>query len=52
MVRKIVGNMMTIRMSLGMGIIFLSVAIARFLPGYDSKLALWSIFITSFFVLF
>ncbi|MDD2487029.1 MAG: oligosaccharide flippase family protein [Candidatus Gracilibacteria bacterium] len=51
-VQKIIGNMMTIRMSLGIAIIFLSVGIAYFLPGYNSKLALYSIFITSFFVFF
>ncbi|MCK9272230.1 oligosaccharide flippase family protein [Candidatus Gracilibacteria bacterium] len=51
-VQKIIGNMMTIRMSLGIGIIFLSVGIAYFLPGYNSSLALYSIFITSFFVFF
>lgn len=48
--QKIVNNMMTIRMSLGLMIIFLSVSIAYFLPWYNSKMALWWIFITSFFV--
>lgn len=52
LVRKIIWNMMTIRMSLWVLIIFLSVSIAYFLPWYNSKLALWSIFITSFFVFF
>lgn len=51
-VQKIIWNMMTLRMSLWIGIIFLSVWIAYFLPGYNSKLALYSIFITSFFVFF
>ncbi|EKD66024.1 MAG: polysaccharide biosynthesis protein [uncultured bacterium (gcode 4)] len=51
-VRKIIWNMMTIRLSLGFLIIFLAVGIAFFLPWYNSSLALWSIFITSFFVFF
>lgn len=52
LVQKIIWNMMTVRLSLWILIIFLSVAIAYFLPWYNSKLALWSIFITSFFVFF
>ena len=51
-VQKIIWNMMTIRMSLWIWIIFLSVWIAYFLPWYNSSLALYSIFITSFFVFF
>ncbi len=52
LVQKIIWNMMTIRASLWILIIFLSVAIAYCLPWYNSKLALYSIFITSFFVFF
>lgn len=52
LVQKIIWNMMSIRLSLGVWIIFLSVWIAYFLPWYNSCLALWSIFITSFFVFF
>lgn len=52
LVQKIIWNMMTIRLSLWISIIFLSVLIAFFLPWYNSSLALWSIFITSFFVFF
>ncbi|MBP8016834.1 oligosaccharide flippase family protein, partial [Candidatus Gracilibacteria bacterium] len=51
-VQSIIGNIMTIRMTLGILIIFLSVGIAYFLPGYNSNLALTSIFITGFFVYF
>ncbi len=51
-VQKIIWNMMSIRMILWILIIFLSVWIAYFLPWYNSKLAITSIFITWFFVYF
>lgn len=51
-VRKIIGNMMSIRLIFGLVIIILSILIANFLPWYNSKLALWAIFITGFFTFF
>lgn len=51
-VRKIIWNMMTIRLSLWVFIIFLSLAIAFFLPWYNSNLAMASIFIAGFFTFF
>lgn len=45
-VRDIQGNMMTIRTTLGVAIIFLATGIAMFLPGYSSPLAIGAIIIT------
>lgn len=52
MVQKIIWNMLTIRMSLWLMIILFSVWVAFFLPWYNTKLALCSIFIASIFTLF
>lgn len=49
---KIVSNVMTLRFILWICIIFLSVWIAYFLPGYNSQVAIVSIFIISLFTLF
>ncbi|MDD2907655.1 MAG: oligosaccharide flippase family protein [Candidatus Gracilibacteria bacterium] len=49
---KIVGNVMTLRLILGILILFLSTIIAFFLPGYNSELAIISIIIVSFFTIF
>lgn len=49
---KIVWNVMSLRLILWIIILFLATAIAYFLPGYNSKLALISIFIASIFTLF
>ncbi len=49
---KILGNVMTLRMILGIGIIFLSLFIAYFLPWYNSQVALVSVFIVAIFTLF
>lgn len=48
---KIVSNVMTLRTLLWTIIIFLSVFIAYFLPGYNDKIALISIFITAIYTL-
>lgn len=50
--KKIVSNVMTLRSLLGIIIIFLSLVIAYFLPWYNEKIALVSIFIVSIFTLF
>ena len=52
MVRKIVWNVLTLRTGLWGIIIFLSLAIALFLPGYNSPTALLAILITSIFTCF
>ncbi|MDD5769934.1 MAG: oligosaccharide flippase family protein [Candidatus Gracilibacteria bacterium] len=49
---KIVGNVMSLRFILAIAIIFLSVLIALFLPGYNSNITLISIFIISIFSVF
>ncbi|MFA5916743.1 MAG: oligosaccharide flippase family protein [Candidatus Gracilibacteria bacterium] len=49
--KKIVSNVMTLRTLLGIVIIFLSVGIAYFLPGYNDKITIISIFIISIFTL-
>lgn len=49
---KIVWNVMTLRLLLGILILFLAVFIAYFIPGYDSSLALISITIASIFTIF
>lgn len=51
-VQKIIGNMMTVRLSLGIFVVVLWLAIAFFLPWYNSSLALASIFIAWFFTFF
>lgn len=48
---KVVWNVMTLRLILGILILFLSLAIAIFLPWYNSSLALLSIFIASIFTI-
>ena len=48
---KIVWNVMTLRLILGIIILFLSTFIAFFIPGYDSILAILSIIIASFFTI-
>ncbi len=50
--KKIVSNVMTLRSILWIFIIFLSILIAYFLPWYNDKIALVSIFIISIFTLF
>ncbi|MDP2090594.1 MAG: oligosaccharide flippase family protein [Candidatus Gracilibacteria bacterium] len=49
---KIVGNVMSLRLILGILILFFATAIAYFLPGYNSNLALISIAIASVFTIF
>jgi len=49
--RKIVGNILSLRVLLGIGIFFLSLFIALFIPGYDSYLVLWGIAIISIFTI-
>lgn len=49
---KIIGNVMSLRLLLWIGIIFLSGIIAFFLPGYNTELMLYSIFIVSIFTVF
>jgi len=49
---KIIGNVMSLRLILGIMIIFLSILIAFFLPGYSSELMLISILIVSIFTIF
>ncbi|MGE4444405.1 MAG: oligosaccharide flippase family protein [Candidatus Altimarinota bacterium] len=49
---KIIGNVMSLRLILGVLIIFLSIFIAFFLPGYSSELMLISILIVSIFTIF
>lgn len=49
---KIVGNVMTLRLFLWIAILFLSLFIAFFLPGYNNEVALVAIFITAIFTLF
>ena len=49
---KIVWNVMTLRLILWVVILFLSIWIAYFLPGYNSNLALISIFVASIFTIF
>ncbi|QFR38937.1 oligosaccharide flippase family protein [Candidatus Gracilibacteria bacterium 28_42_T64] len=49
---KIVGNVMSLRLILGIFVLFFAVGIAYFLPGYNSDLALVSIFIASIFTIF
>lgn len=49
--KNIVSNVMTLRTILGIFIIILSVTIAYFLPWYNNKIALISIFIISIFTL-
>lgn len=51
-VEHISGNVLSIRTLSGIAIIFLSVAVAYFLPGYNSPLALWAIAIAGVFTLF
>ncbi len=51
MVAKISGNILSLRTLSGFLIIFLSLAIAPFLTGYNSWIALWGIFITALFTL-
>ena len=48
----IVWNVMSLRLVLGILILFLSVWIAFFLPGYNEKLIIISIFISSIFTIF
>ncbi|MDD3145425.1 MAG: oligosaccharide flippase family protein [Candidatus Gracilibacteria bacterium] len=48
---KIVGNVMTLRLILGILILFFSTGIAFFLPGYNSDLAIISIIIASIFTI-
>ncbi len=50
--KKIIGNVMSLRLILWIIILFLSIFIAFFIPGYNSLLALLSIFITSLFTIF
>lgn len=50
--QKIVGNIMSLRLILWVVILFLSLLIAYFLPWYNSKIALISIFIASIFTIF
>lgn len=49
---KILGNVMSLRLILGIGIIILSLFVWFFLPWYNSTLSLFSIFIVSIFTLF
>ena len=49
---KIVWNIMTLRLILGIFILFFAVFIAYFIPGYNSSLALISIAIASAFTIF
>lgn len=49
---KIVGNIMSLRLVLGIGILILACIMAYFLPGYNSSLAVLSIFIVSVFTIF
>ena len=49
---RIVWNIMTLRVLLGLIILFLAVFIAYFIPWYNSSLALFSIIIASFFTIF
>ncbi len=51
MVAKISGNILSLRTLSGILIVFLSLAIAPFLTGYDSNMALIGIFIISLFTL-
>lgn len=50
--KKIIWNVMSLRLILGIFILFFSVFLAFFLPGYDSPLALISIFISWVFTIF
>lgn len=49
---KIIGNVMSLRFVLWIGIIFLSILIALFLPWYNTTVSLISIFIISIFSVF
>lgn len=49
---KIIGNVMSLRLILWIIIIFLSILIAFFLPGYSSELMIISILIVSIFTIF
>lgn len=49
---KIIGNIMSLRLILWVGIIFIAIILAYFLPGYNSMLALYSIFIVGIFTIF
>ncbi len=49
---KIVWNVMSLRFILWIGVIVLSILIALFLPGYNTKVSLISIFIISIFSVF
>lgn len=51
MISKISGNILSLRTLSGIIIVFLSLAIAPFLTGYDSYMALLGIFIVSLFTL-
>ena len=50
--KKIVWNIMSLRLILWIMIFVWALALAFFLPGYDSAIALWSISIVSIFTLF
>lgn len=50
--KKIVWNVMSLRLFLGILIFILAIGLAFFLPGYNSDIALWSISIVSIFTLF
>ncbi|MDQ7009835.1 MAG: oligosaccharide flippase family protein [Candidatus Gracilibacteria bacterium] len=50
-IEKIVGNVLTLRVGLGIIIIFLALIIAYFIPGYNSNIELLSIFIIGIFTL-
>ena len=50
--KKIVWNIMSLRLILWIIIFLWALALAFFLPGYDSAIALWSISIVSIFTLF
>lgn len=50
--KKIVWNIMSLRLFLWIMIFILAIGLAFFLPGYNSDIALWSISIVSIFTLF
>lgn len=50
--KKIVGNMLTLRVLLWILMLFVGVGIAFFIPGYNTDIALLAIIITSFFTIF
>lgn len=49
---KIIGNILSLRLILGIGIIFLAGFMAALLPWYNSGIALFAIFITAIFTVF